>query len=176
MSQKRTRLEAELAKIRQAIAAQKALRGLLPDEQLETTLASLRQKATSLQAELSGEGAIAQGERATAASAIGDDSIAIGRAERVTITRDASQSAGDHSAVTKCGLPVAQVDAGQDRWAGGRRCRGGPPGVGEGRAVAVGGCSMRIVGVWGGNVGSNSTGVAVASGVGVSGGRLLSTE
>jgi hypothetical protein len=53
--------QAELDKIQQAIKAQEELRGIVPDEQIETTLAALRQKATSLQAKISGQGAVAQG-------------------------------------------------------------------------------------------------------------------
>jgi hypothetical protein len=42
----------ELEKIQQAIAAQEALQGILPDEEIETTLTSLRHKAAALATEL----------------------------------------------------------------------------------------------------------------------------
>jgi formylglycine-generating enzyme required for sulfatase activity len=77
VSEKRKRLEAELAKIRQAIAAQEALQGTLPAEQLEAMLAPLRHKEADLQAQLSGVGSIAQGEGTVAVTAT-QGSTAIG--------------------------------------------------------------------------------------------------
>jgi energy-coupling factor transporter ATP-binding protein EcfA2 len=74
MDENRARLEAELAKIKEAIAAQEALRGILPQEQLEAALAALRERQATMQARLTGSGAIAQGEGAAAA---GTDSIAV---------------------------------------------------------------------------------------------------
>jgi hypothetical protein len=74
MNQNQT--QPELDKINQAIAAQEALRGVLPDDELEAILRPLRQKRAELagrlspatyQATLHGSGAIAQGEGATAA-------------------------------------------------------------------------------------------------------------
>ena len=50
----------ELAKIRAAIQAQETLRGLVPDEQLNPILESLREKRDALLAQLAGSGAIAQ--------------------------------------------------------------------------------------------------------------------
>lgn len=67
MGDDRARIEAELAKLDQAIAAQEALAGILPDEQLEMVLAALNQKRAVLWARLQGSGAIAQGEKAKAA-------------------------------------------------------------------------------------------------------------
>jgi hypothetical protein len=71
VSDDRARLEAELARIEQAIAAQEGLRGILPDDQLEATLAALREKQASMQAQLTGSGAIALGPGAVAAGAGG---------------------------------------------------------------------------------------------------------
>jgi hypothetical protein len=71
VSDDRARLEAELARIEQALAAQEGLRGILPDDQLEATLAALREKQASMQAQLTGSGAIAQGPGAVAAGAGG---------------------------------------------------------------------------------------------------------
>ena len=47
-------LQEELQKINQAIAAQEALRGTLPDEQLEAGLSPLRRRQAELSAQLSG--------------------------------------------------------------------------------------------------------------------------
>ena len=52
----------------------------------------------------------------------------------------------------------------------------GPPGVKVGRGVAVGGWSIRTVGVWGGTVGRITWGVGEATGVGVSTGREFATK
>jgi hypothetical protein len=71
----KSNIQAELDKIIQAIAAQEALQGILPDAQLEAALASLRQKQAEVteqlarataQASLTGSGAIAQGQSAKA--------------------------------------------------------------------------------------------------------------
>ncbi len=58
--------QTELEKIEQAIAAQEALRGILDDAQLETTLAALAAKRQVLLAQLEGGGALAQGAGAKA--------------------------------------------------------------------------------------------------------------
>ncbi len=89
MSDDRARLEAELAKIEQAIAVQEELRGILPDEQLEATLAALKEKQVTLRAQLAGSGAIAQegsvaaGERGVAAGTIQDSPVVTGDQSRV---------------------------------------------------------------------------------------------
>ena len=74
MSEERTELESELAKIEQAIAAQEALRDILPDEQIETTLEALRERQASLRAFLWGSGAIVQDHSVAA----GTGGVAIG--------------------------------------------------------------------------------------------------
>ena len=74
-----------IEKLRQAIAAQEALRGISPDEEIETTIAALRARIISMEATLSGQGAVAQGGHAVAAT--GDHSLAIGRARDVTINQ-----------------------------------------------------------------------------------------
>lgn len=63
----------ELAKIEQAISAQEALQGVLPDETLQPMLAALRQKREILLAMVSGSGAAAQ----TASAAAGAFGLAI---------------------------------------------------------------------------------------------------
>ena len=75
MDKDQNQLEAELANVEQAIHAQEALRGILTDEQLETTLATLRKQRDSIQATLLGSGAIAQ-DGGVAAGAGG---VAVGR-------------------------------------------------------------------------------------------------
>lgn len=71
----KSHIQIELDKIEQAIAAQEALRGLLPDNQIDASLTQLRQKQNELQAQmtsrdnpanLSGSGAVAQGDGARA--------------------------------------------------------------------------------------------------------------
>lgn len=72
----KSQIQSKLGKIEQAIAAQEALRGLLPDDQIDASLIQLRQKKAELQAQmagggnysanLSGSGAIAQGDGARA--------------------------------------------------------------------------------------------------------------
>lgn len=57
----RPKLEAELVRIKQAIAGQEASRGILPDEQIEIALALLRGRLAELEIELQGGGVIAQG-------------------------------------------------------------------------------------------------------------------
>ncbi len=52
----------EIERLRQAIAAQEALRGIVPDEQIEATLQALRAQLARYQAEVQGSGAVAQGE------------------------------------------------------------------------------------------------------------------
>ncbi|MCP4543644.1 MAG: SUMF1/EgtB/PvdO family nonheme iron enzyme [Chloroflexi bacterium] len=61
------RLQAELEKLEQAIAFQETLRGILDEAQIKAVLSPLHEKRASLLAELSGSGAIAQGEGAQAA-------------------------------------------------------------------------------------------------------------
>ncbi len=61
-----TQRKAELEKVRQALAAQEGLRGILDDAQVEASLAALREKEKVLLAQLAGDGAIAQGDHATA--------------------------------------------------------------------------------------------------------------
>ncbi len=59
-------LAVELVKVQEALAAQENLAGILPDDQLAGMLAPLRQKEAGLLAQLTGGGAIAQGEGAKA--------------------------------------------------------------------------------------------------------------
>lgn len=70
-----TEMQAELGKINRAIAAQEALRGILPDAQIEAVLAQLLPLRDQLAAQLSqtvpqapdvGSGAVAQGDGAKA--------------------------------------------------------------------------------------------------------------
>ena len=58
----------EIERLQQAIAAQEALRGILPEEQIEATLRSLRAQLARYQAAVQGGGAVAQGQGATAVS------------------------------------------------------------------------------------------------------------
>jgi hypothetical protein len=97
MDDDRVRLEAELAKIEQAIAAQEGLRGILPDEQLEATLAALREKQAAMRAQLAGSGAIAQGEKAKAAGERGVVADTI---------KDSTIVTGDHSRAVRAGTYV----------------------------------------------------------------------
>ena len=60
MSDDREQLNGELARLDQAIAAQDALRGTLPDDQINLIVATLRDKRATLQAQVIGSGAIAQ--------------------------------------------------------------------------------------------------------------------
>jgi tetratricopeptide (TPR) repeat protein len=53
-------LRKELAKLQAALQAQEGLRGIIPDEQLNPILESLREKREALLAQLAGSGAIAQ--------------------------------------------------------------------------------------------------------------------
>ncbi len=57
---------AEIERLKQAIAVQEALRGILPDEQIEAALQALRAQLARYQAEVQGSGAVAQGMGATA--------------------------------------------------------------------------------------------------------------
>ncbi len=79
-------IQTELEKIKQAIAAQEGLRGLgvMPDEQIDATLAQLRQKQSTLQARLSGRGVITQDSHLEG----GDDSIVGSYVGRDAITGD----------------------------------------------------------------------------------------
>ncbi len=52
----------EIARLKQAIAAQEALRGILPDEQIEATLQALQAQLARYQAGVQGSGAAAQGD------------------------------------------------------------------------------------------------------------------
>jgi len=56
----------EIERLKQAIAAQEALRGILPDEQIEAALQALRAQLARYEAEVQGGGAIAQGPGAVA--------------------------------------------------------------------------------------------------------------
>jgi formylglycine-generating enzyme required for sulfatase activity len=85
MSDDRARLEGELAKIEQAIAAHEGLRGILPHGQLEATLATLREKQVVMQTQLAGSGAIAQGE---AAQVVGERGIGARDFQGMAITGD----------------------------------------------------------------------------------------
>ena len=73
MSENQNKLQEELAKIEQAIAAQEALRGVLTDEQIKVLTAPLRTQQTILRASLEGSGTIAQ-DRSVAA---GEGGIAV---------------------------------------------------------------------------------------------------
>ncbi|MCB8986114.1 MAG: SUMF1/EgtB/PvdO family nonheme iron enzyme, partial [Ardenticatenaceae bacterium] len=64
-------LKKELEQIRQAITGQEASRGILPDDQIDAILQTLRAKQRQLTNALTGSGAIAQGEGATAVGAGG---------------------------------------------------------------------------------------------------------
>jgi formylglycine-generating enzyme required for sulfatase activity len=81
----RVQVEAELAKIEQGITAQESLRGLVPDEQIEPILRSLRAKQAALQAELTGSGAIAQGKKA---KAVGERGVMAKKVKGDVITGD----------------------------------------------------------------------------------------
>lgn len=65
----------ELQKIDAAIQAQEALRGIVPEDKLEITLAALRQQRQATLAKLEGSGAIAQGPDA---KAIGEKGVMVG--------------------------------------------------------------------------------------------------
>ena len=95
MSDDHTRLETELARIEQGIAAQEGLRGILPDEQVEATLVTLREKRDALQAALGGSGAIAQGPGAQAAGERGVTAETIGGP---VVTGDRSAAACERGA------------------------------------------------------------------------------
>ncbi len=76
--------QTELAKIEQAIATQKSLRGVLSDEQIETALVELHQKQAAL---------IKQGDRGQTlvASHIEGDVLAAGANKSVVIARDGAK-------------------------------------------------------------------------------------
>jgi hypothetical protein len=79
-SRDKNQIQTELDKINQAISAQEALRGTLPDEQLAAMLAPLRQKQAELTAQLArgaagGSGAVAQGP---GAKAVGERGVMVG--------------------------------------------------------------------------------------------------
>ena len=80
---------AELFKVEQALDAQEAFRGVLPDEQLERMLAPVRDRQFSLRAQLWGSGAIAQG---TDAQAVGERGIGARDLHGLAVT-------GDHNIV-----------------------------------------------------------------------------
>ncbi len=65
----------EIERLKQAIAAQEALRGILPDEQIEATLRQLRAELARYQAEVQGSGAVAQGDESMA---VGERGVGIG--------------------------------------------------------------------------------------------------
>jgi formylglycine-generating enzyme required for sulfatase activity len=69
MGEERDRLQEELARVEQALAAQEGLRGILPQEQVDATLTALQEKRAALQAQLSGERAITPGEDVAAITA-----------------------------------------------------------------------------------------------------------
>ena len=84
------RLREELARLQQAMAAQEALRGILPDEQVEAMLAPLREKAASLQVAIGGD-----------ANVVGDGSTAI-------------KAEGDAVVADRGGVAAGQVAVGRD--------------------------------------------------------------
>lgn len=71
MSEKPDKLREELAKIEQTIAAQKALRGVLPDEQYETVVASLQAQRAQTLARMEGSGVIAQDHSVAVVEGVG---------------------------------------------------------------------------------------------------------
>ncbi len=71
MSNEDDNLKDQLSKIEQTIAAQEKLKGILSDDQIELMLAALKEKRAALQAQITGSGAVAQGEVAVAAGAHG---------------------------------------------------------------------------------------------------------
>ena len=66
-----THVQSEIDKLDHAIAAQQALRGILPDDQIDAVIQPLQTARDAYQARLSGAGAIAQGEGSTAVGAAG---------------------------------------------------------------------------------------------------------
>ncbi|MCI0731525.1 MAG: SUMF1/EgtB/PvdO family nonheme iron enzyme [Chloroflexi bacterium] len=78
-------IEAQLAQIRQAMQTQESLHATLPAEQVETILAALRQQEATLQAQLSGSGAVAQGPEATA---LGERASQVGGPAGMVVTGD----------------------------------------------------------------------------------------
>jgi len=90
MGDERDRLVQELDRVEQAIAAQGALRGILPDADVEAALALLREKASNLRAAIAGD-----------ANVVGDDSTAI-KAEGEAVVAD------------RGGVAAGQVAVGRD--------------------------------------------------------------
>ncbi|HID54716.1 MAG TPA: hypothetical protein EYP41_22105 [Anaerolineae bacterium] len=92
-----SQIQTELDKVNQAIAAQEALRGTLPDVQVEAALAPLRQKRAELTAQLasaavSGSGAVAQG---AGSQAVGERGVLVeGNVGGSIITGDQSSVGG----------------------------------------------------------------------------------
>lgn len=110
MSDDHVRFASEMAKIEQAFAAQEALRGILPDEQIEATLTALREKRSALQAQLSGSGTIVQGAdnvtASTSAIAVGGD------VQGPAITGNENISAGGHVIINEGGTVI--IESGND--------------------------------------------------------------
>ena len=92
---------AELSKIEQALDAQEALRGVLPDDQLETALTPFRDRQISLHAQLWGGGAVAQGRQAKAA----------GERGVVADTIQGPVGTGDSSHVVQAGVYIERLDS-----------------------------------------------------------------
>jgi formylglycine-generating enzyme required for sulfatase activity len=97
MSDLPTEWKEQLAKIKQAIAAQARLRGVLDDAEIEAALRTLREKRQVLLAKVAGSGAVAQGEGATAAGA------------RAAIARDVAGHLITGDGVTIHELPPAML-------------------------------------------------------------------
>lgn len=122
MSDERSQMKRELAKIEQAIAAQESLRDILPDEQMEATLAGLRAKQTELQAQLASASETAHATEGSAAATgqaaaiVGDDNVAItGQVEGgISIARGEKPKAasGRSVAADKIEGPVVTGDEG----------------------------------------------------------------
>ena len=69
----------ESKRLKQAIAAQEALRGILPDEQIEAALRQLQAELARDQAGVQGGGAIAQGDESIA---VGEGGVGVRRPVR----------------------------------------------------------------------------------------------
>jgi formylglycine-generating enzyme required for sulfatase activity len=102
MAQKKELLE-KLQKIEQAIAAQQNLRGMLPNEQIETSLGALHQQKQVLLAKLEGSGAVAQGAGAKAAGERGVIAEKVG----------GHVFTGDHVTIHELPVPVLKMFANQ---------------------------------------------------------------
>ncbi len=106
-------IQQELAKIESFIAAQEAMRGTLPDEQIESALTQLGQKKAALTAQLSedpaasydatvkGGGAAAQG---TGATAVGAGGVSVGGSVSGSIIT------GDDNKITQIGGDMVKGD------------------------------------------------------------------